>query len=107
MDYNKASDWELVELSKRDLHFFKYIVERYENRIFCYLKRLSFYSPEDVEDMTQEVFIKVYSSLNSFSPSDKFSSLIYRVAHNHLVDCIRKSSCRVGQSYLDDEEALS
>lgn len=107
MDYNKATDWELIKLSNENPQHFRYIVERYQDRIFRYLKRTSYYSNEDVEDMVQEVFIKVYRSMNDFESTDKFSSLIYRIAHNHLVDSIRKSSVRYDKNYLEDEEAVN
>lgn len=107
MDCNKATDWELVKLANKNPQYFRYIVERYQDRIFRYLKRMSYYSNEDVEDMVQEVFIKVYGSMNDFESTDKFSSLIYRIAHNHLVDNIRKSSIRYDQNSIGDEEALN
>lgn len=106
VDYNQAEDWQLVELSRDDPHFFKYIVERYESRLFGYLRRMSYYSSEDIEDMLQEIFLKVYRNLNDFAPRDNFSSLIYRIAHNHLVDCIRKSNCRIEKDTLRSDEAL-
>lgn len=107
MDYNKASDWELIKLSSENHQYFRYIIERYQDRIFRYLKRMSYYSNEDVEDMVQEVFIKVYRGMNDFESTDKFSSLIYRIAHNHLIDNIRKSSIRYDQSSIEDEEVLN
>lgn len=106
MEHQKMGDWELVELARQDPHNFSYIVERYEGRLFAYLRRMSYYSQEDREDMVQEIFIKIYRSLNDFDSANKFSSLIYRVAHNHLVDCIRRSSCRFDQNSLDNEDAL-
>lgn len=107
MDYEKATDWELIKLSNSNPQYFQYIVKRYQDRIFRYLKRMSYYSNEDVEDMVQEVFIKVYRGMNDFESTGKFSSLIYRIAHNHLVDNIRKSSIRHDQSPLEDEEAIN
>jgi RNA polymerase sigma-70 factor (ECF subfamily) len=95
-----------VELARQDPHNFRYIVERYQGRLFAYLRRMAYYSQEDREDMVQEIFIKVYRSLNDFDSAKKFSSLIYRIAHNHLVDCIRRSSCRFDQNSLDSEDAL-
>ncbi len=107
MELSQTTDWELIRLSNGNPKYFKHIVERYQNRIFHYLKRMSYYSNEDVEDMVQEVFIKVYRSMNDFESTDKFSSLIYRIAHNHLVDNIRKSNVRPNQNYLEDEEAVN
>lgn len=107
MDYQKATDWELVKISNENPRHFRYIVERYQLRIFRYLKRISYFSNEDVEDMVQEVFIKVYRNMNDFESTDKFSSLIYRIAHNHLVDTIRKSNARPDQNSIDDEGVIS
>jgi len=107
MDYSQASDWELVRLSNDDPRHFRYLVDRYQDRIFRYLKRMSYYGPEDIEDMVQEIFIKVYRNSNDFESTDKFSSLIYRIAHNHLVDCIRKSTCRYSSYSLDDNDAVN
>lgn len=106
MDYNKATDWELIKLSNEDPQYFRYIVERYQGRIFHYLKRISYFSNEDVEDMVQEVFIKVYRSMNDFESTDKFSSLIYRIAHNHLIDRIRRSNSRVNENFFENEDAV-
>lgn len=106
MDYSQASDWELIRLSNEDPRNFRYLVERYQERIFRYLKRMSYFRTEDIEDITQEIFIKVYQNLNDFESTDKFSSLIYRIAHNHLIDCIRKSSARSDSYSLEDSEAV-
>jgi len=106
MDFNQITDWELIRLSNEDSKNFKHIVERYQDRIFRYLKRISYFSNEDVEDIVQEVFIKVYRNMNDFESTDKFSSLIYRIAHNHLIDRIRKSNSRVKESFFEDEDAI-
>lgn len=57
--------------------------------------------------MVQEVFVKVYRNMNDFESTDKLSSLIYRIAHNHLVDNIRKSSHRYDQNSIENEEAMN
>lgn len=107
MDKNQANDWEIVKLANKNPDHFKYIVKRYQGPIYRYLKRMSYYGHEDVEDMLQEIFLKVYRNMNDFDSTDKFSSLIYRIAHNHLVDCIRKSSCRYDQNSLRSEEVIN
>jgi RNA polymerase sigma-70 factor (ECF subfamily) len=45
-------------------------------------------------DLTQEVFIKVYNSLSRFSPEYKFSTWIYKIAHNAAIDHLRRNSTR-------------
>jgi RNA polymerase sigma-70 factor (ECF subfamily) len=43
-------------------------------------------------DVTQEVFIKVYNSLARYSSEYKFSTWLYRIAHNAAIDYMRRNS---------------
>ena len=45
-------------------------------------------------DLTQEVFIKVYRSLTRYSPEFKFSTWIYKIAHNAAIDHLRRHAVR-------------
>jgi len=45
---------------------------------------------DDINDVLQEVFVKVYTNINSFDANRKFSSWIYRIAHNELVNALKK-----------------
>ncbi len=46
-------------------------------------------------DVTQEVFIKVYNSLQKYSSDYKFSTWLYRIAHNAAIDHIRRNSANL------------
>jgi len=50
---------------------------------------------ETAHDLTQEVFIKVYHALHRFDPKYKFSTWIFRVAHNLAIDDMRKRRVRL------------
>jgi len=84
------TDEELVEKSLIDSDFFAEIVYRYEKKLFFYLKRLGV-CEKDAEELLQEIFLKVYKSLNGFDLKLKFSSWIYRIAHNFAVSSFRKN----------------
>jgi RNA polymerase sigma-70 factor (ECF subfamily) len=56
--------------------------------------RISKFSHEDAEDVLQDVFIKTYYNLNEFDSELKFSSWIYRIAHNQTISEIRKKVSR-------------
>lgn len=45
---------------------------------------------QDAEDAATDIFLKVYNSLNSFNTNNQFSSWMYRIAYNHLIDLTRK-----------------
>jgi len=53
--------------------------------IYSYLRRLCG-SRQDAEDLTQQTFLKVWSSFDSFAGRSKFSTWLYRIAHNTYVD---------------------
>ena len=59
--------------------------------IYSYLRRLCS-SQQDAEDLTQQTFLKVWSSLDSFTGRSKFSTWLYRIAHNTYVDFQRKEA---------------
>jgi RNA polymerase sigma-70 factor (ECF subfamily) len=68
--------------------------KRYEIKLLRYIERISKFSRQDAEDVLQEVFIKTYYNLNGFDKELKFSSWIYRIAHNQAVSAIRKKAVR-------------
>jgi RNA polymerase sigma-70 factor (ECF subfamily) len=45
-------------------------------------------------DLTQEVFIKVYNSLSRYRSEFKFSTWIYKIAHNTAIDHLRRHTVR-------------
>ena len=68
---------------------FEELVERYNRAIFNYVIRLIGFS-EDARDAVQEIFIKAFRSLSKLNPRNKFKSWLYRIAHNHCVDILRR-----------------
>ncbi|HBR55879.1 MAG TPA: hypothetical protein DEA22_00130 [Blastocatellia bacterium] len=70
---------------------FEELVRRYQRQITGYLFRML--GDYDASlDVAQEVFIKVYNSLSKFSSEYKFSTWLYRIAHNAAVDHLRRNS---------------
>lgn len=59
----------------------------------------------EAEDLTQEVFIKVFQALGTFDPvQGQFTTWLNRIARNHLVDHYRRSRHDRATTSLDDEE---
>lgn len=69
---------------------FEELVRRYHRPITGYVFRM-LGNYESSLDVTQEVFIKVYNSLNKYSPEYKFSTWLYRIAHNAAIDHMRRN----------------
>ena len=106
-ELNTMNDEDLVTAALDDQRAFSYIIDRYETRLSAYIKRLTNVDNDDLEDILQEIFIKVYLNLNDFNNDLKFSSWIYRIAHNHVISRYRKFKARP-EGYavsIDDEGA--
>jgi len=93
-----AADAELVvrALSGR-ADGFEELVRRYQRPIVAYVYRMVG-DYDAALDLTQEVFIRVYNSLGRYRAEFKFSTWIYRIAHNAAIDHLR----RVGASRTEE-----
>ena len=93
-----AADAELVvrALSGRE-DGFEELVRRYQRPIVAYVYRMVG-DYDAALDLAQEVFIRVYNSLARYRPEYKFSTWIYRIAHNAAIDHLR----RVGASRTEE-----
>ncbi len=88
----KLTDGELIEGAVAgQTAGFEELVRRYQRPITSYVYRM-LGDYESSLDVTQEVFIKVYNSLHKYSFDYKFSTWIYRIAHNASVDHMRRNS---------------
>jgi RNA polymerase sigma-70 factor, ECF subfamily len=86
------SDEALIELIiKDDQELFGEIVKRYQDKLERYIVRLGS-SREQSQDIVQDTFIKSFKNLRSFNTKLKFSSWIYRIAHNEAVNLFKKES---------------
>ncbi len=72
---------------------FEELVRRYQRPMVSYVYRMTG-DYEAALDLTQEVFIKVYGSLARYRPEYKFSTWIYRIAHNAAIDHLRRMGPR-------------
>jgi RNA polymerase sigma-70 factor (ECF subfamily) len=83
------NDEQLIEKIKKRPEVFGKIIDRYQKKLERYVLYLTGQKNE-VDDLVQEVFIKVYINLNSFDTKKKFSSWIFRIAHNLAVNYLKK-----------------
>ncbi len=71
----------IERLKRRDEHAFNELVLTYEAQVYRLVWRM-LGSREEAEDMTQEVFVQVFRSIDSFRGDAKISTWIYRIAMN-------------------------
>src|SRR5262244_4616767 len=79
---DREVDQQLVERAQRgDKHAFELLVLKYQRKLGRLLARLV-RDPGEVEDVTQEAFIKAYRALPSFRGDSAFYTWLYRIAIN-------------------------
>jgi RNA polymerase sigma-70 factor (ECF subfamily) len=100
----QLTDSELVQKTLDDQENFRYIIERYQDKLLRYILRISAVSKEDAEDILQDIFISAYKNLNNFNKDLKFSSWIYRIAHNRVISVWRKM--KNAPAVLKNEDSL-
>lgn len=98
------TDQELVLAALLDKHAFSEIVNRYEAPVRRYVRRLGCADGNDADDVLQEIFIKVFINLNDYDTGLKFSSWMYRIAHNETISFFRKKSVRPNVLALSTED---
>ena len=80
----------------------------YQNMVFTTAYRLTANHAES-QDIAQEVFLKAYCSLASYRPAFKFSTWLFKIASNHMIDHWRKKklpTVSIDQPVDDGEDAL-
>ncbi|MGE5529138.1 MAG: RNA polymerase sigma factor [Patescibacteria group bacterium] len=84
------ADGELIAQSKLgDREAFAELVRRYYARIYGFAFRL-LHQREEAQDVTQEVFLRVFRSLDRYVPSQPFTAWIYTIANNLCIDLARR-----------------
>src|SRR4051795_6232666 len=87
-------DFELIRRAqKSDAAAFNEIVLAYRKRILGTISRL-IGRPEDVEDVAQEVFLRLYFSLDQLRTSEVFEPWLYRLTVNAAYDYLRRQKRR-------------
>jgi RNA polymerase sigma-70 factor (ECF subfamily) len=90
VDYKKLTDQEIVVLARQGREAaYRELIGRYQRPVFSLIYRLV-RDREKSEDLAQETFIKVLNALDRYDPSFKFSSWIFKIAHNTSLDHLRK-----------------
>lgn len=72
-----------------DVQAFSFIVRYYQKPVFSLIIQIVS-SREEAEELTQDVFVKVYKKLHSFQGRSRLSTWIYRIAWNSAISHARK-----------------
>lgn len=94
-------DSELIEvIVHKNREAYKELFDRYNRKLFVYILHLVG-NREETEDILQNVFTKTYKNIGRFDQTRKFSSWIYRIAHNEAVNYLKRKNKRYTVSWED------
>lgn len=85
-----------------DVEAFETLYRRHKDPVYRYLLRLSGHS-EAAEDVFQEVWGKIVKARASYRPTAKFTTFLYRVAHNCFIDHVRRNKRHAGNTRIEPE----
>ncbi len=79
----------VLAAQRKDEAAFEQLVHLYEKKVYQLAYRMAA-NPDDALEMTQEIFLKLYRSLDSFKGESTFNTWFYRLATNACLDFLRK-----------------
>ncbi len=94
-----------AEISQQP-EYLSVIISRYQAPLARYIFRLSGLGREDVEDLLQTIFLKMYLNINNFDHTLKLSTWLYRIAHNETISHYRRRRSRPVIDYSVDEQTI-
>lgn len=84
-------DTELInEIKKGNRNAFNILVRKYQKKIYFLIRKMVL-NHDDADDITQEVFIKLFQSINDFRGESKFFTYLYRMAVNFSLNHLLKN----------------
>jgi len=107
VDYQNSQEGALVRRAQAgDQAAFREIVEHYQSKVFSIIHGIV-RQRNDVEDIAQQVFTKVYFSIGNFDFRSSLITWIYKITVNECFDYLRKKKVRklVYESDLSEDEA--
>jgi len=106
VDYENSQEGALVRRAQAgDEAAFRDIVERYQSKVFSIIHGI-IRQRNDIEDLAQQVFSKVYFSIRNFDFRSSLITWIYKITVNECFDYLRKKKVRklVYESDLSEDE---
>lgn len=91
----------VAQVTGGDVDAYELLMQRYEAKLQRYVTYL-IHDSSAAYDIVQDTFIKAYQNLHGFNPKYKFSSWVYRIAHNEAMNHVKKNRHLTG----DDIDTL-
>lgn len=92
----------MLRYQEGDVSAFEVLYRRHKDPIYRYLLRLCGHR-DTAEDIFQEVWGKIVKARSSYRPTAKFTTFLYRVAHNCFIDHLRRNKRHANSTTLEPE----
>ena len=92
----------MLAYANGDAKAFEELYVKYKNSLYRYLLRMSNDSAT-AEDVAQEAWAKLIRARSRYRPDARFSTYLFRIAHNAFIDYTRRAANRWGTSDLDPD----
>jgi len=101
------SDEDLVKaiVIKNDTLLFEILYDRYEKLVYNKCRGFS-RSDDEAEDLTQDIFLKLFVKLKTFKGKSKFSTWLYAFTYNHCVNYVNRNTAKKIEKQSVDAENL-
>jgi len=98
-----SDDIEIIDSFKKgNEHAFNILVNKYQKKIYWIVRKMVL-DHDDANDITQDIFIKIHSSLKDFRGDSKFFTYIYKISVNFCLNHISKKK-RTSNREIDIED---
>jgi len=102
-------DKEILEKLKSEEsrnYAFNMLVRKYQKKVYSITRKMVI-DHDDADDLTQEVFLKIWNNLHKFREDAQLFTWIYRIATNECLAFLRKKKTRFFLPIGNSQEALS
>lgn len=102
------SDEDIIEMyrdAERQSNAFSFLVKKYQQKVYWLIRKMVI-DHDDADDLTQEVFIRLWSTLGQFRGDSKLFTWIYRIAVNECLGFLAKKRKRYFLPIVDVESQL-
>jgi RNA polymerase sigma-70 factor (ECF subfamily) len=98
----------LVQFQKSETRTqaFNHLVKKYQQKIYWHIRKMVI-DHDDADDLTQEVFIKVWNNLENFRGDSQLYTWLYRVASNECLNFLNKRKNKYLLPVDDEENGLA
>ncbi len=96
----------IKEILKGKTSSFEALMRKYSKKIFGFVFRMV-KNEEKSKEITQDFFLKLYTSLDKFNFEYKFSTWAYKICYNLVIDNIRKDKVKIESIHSETEDFKS